>query len=417
VTGTLFSNPGGPGASGFVTLFPMESFRENFHLVTWDPRGVGKSRPQLRNCPDAPMLRLTQAPVPAPAIGPFEWSQIAAARRSISAQSKALCFNNSFALASQLGTNNVIRDLEAMRAAVGDRQLNYYGYSYGTRIGRLYAQIYPNRVRAMVLDGVVDPQESMEDMATLATRGGKAAFKYIRRDMTEKEWQATRKLNSALAKTQISDGVDSLSRFDLWALMLGVARNEHSQLESITGICAIAKAAVGADCGNGVSAMSQRNLRKVIRQARKRVGPSDMTSLINAVDLVGRPDDKRIGSYISAWARTDRLRGQVAGLNGNAYGTTAQGLPPAASPVPSLPKKTRVSTPPLLINGKGDLLTPFAGAKQTHKRLIGSRLISVNTSFHGIFLGDEASKCVRKPIHKYLNRAKLPRKDRTCRRP
>ncbi|CAN5656184.1 alpha/beta hydrolase [soil metagenome] len=168
--GSLVVNPGGPGASGasFVTGgFSLgEEVDERFDVVGFDPRGVGESTPV--DCGDAPDEFLDLDPQPD---DDAELRELQAAAADVS----DACAGTG-ALLEHLDTATVARDLDAIRAALGDEQLTYLGYSYGTLIGQLYAEQFPERVRALVLDGVVNPAEDLVELLTAQTDGFDRAF-------------------------------------------------------------------------------------------------------------------------------------------------------------------------------------------------------------------------------------------------
>ena len=151
--GTLFFNPGGPGqpSGGSPTkgmLLPAE-VRRAFDFVTWDPRGLGQSRPALADCAVAMPQR--------PATGPVDWQRVLTLRQRELAKSNRDCIARHRDLIPQMGTVEAAHDLDALRQALGDDRLSFWGISYGTVIGSTYAALFPGRVRALVLDGNVDP--------------------------------------------------------------------------------------------------------------------------------------------------------------------------------------------------------------------------------------------------------------------
>ena len=155
--GSLVINPGGPGESGveaaasLVATLPG-AVRERFDLVGFDPRGVGSSTPALWCNSDADNDRMRADPQ-------VDYSPAGVAH--IEKQTKefvARCVaKNGDEFLANVGTASVVKDLDAIRVALGDEKLTYLGYSYGTRIGAMYAEEYPHNVRAMILDGAVDP--------------------------------------------------------------------------------------------------------------------------------------------------------------------------------------------------------------------------------------------------------------------
>ena len=155
--GSLIINPGGPGESGVEaaagiveTLAP--EVRERFDLIGFDPRGVAGSAPALWCNSDADNDRLRADPM-------VDYSPEGVARiEGLTKEFVQRCIDKMGPdFLSNVGTASVAKDLDLLRAAVGDEKLNYLGYSYGTRIGSAYAEAYPEKVRAMILDGAVDP--------------------------------------------------------------------------------------------------------------------------------------------------------------------------------------------------------------------------------------------------------------------
>ncbi len=149
--GTLFVNPGGPGGSGvdFIRTAPPGALEllARFDVVGFDPRGRGASRPAVSDCgPDPSLVR----PLPRPD-NTDNYRFVVEAR----AWGEG-CLRANRALLPHLSSANVARDLDLLRAAVGDDRLNYIGMSYGGVIGATYASLFPGRTRAMLLDSPID---------------------------------------------------------------------------------------------------------------------------------------------------------------------------------------------------------------------------------------------------------------------
>ncbi|HEY8474790.1 MAG TPA: alpha/beta hydrolase [Natronosporangium sp.] len=169
--GSLVVNPGGPGASGvdaavYLSLPELvgglpDEVLEHFDIVGFDPRGVGRSSPV--DCfSDADLDEMFGAE-PDPVTDQEFAEAVAASQRRTSA-----CGNQYGDTLRYFSTRQTAHDLNLIRSVVGDEQLTYLGYSYGTLLGAVYAHLYPQNVRAMVLDGAVDPQPTGEG-------GGQAA--------------------------------------------------------------------------------------------------------------------------------------------------------------------------------------------------------------------------------------------------
>lgn len=159
--GSVIFNPGGPGASGLDQLEvgpPVsDEVARRFDLVSWDPRGVGETSPLA--CDD----------VVDPWFGTDAAPDDDGERADMERRAEELaddCASRDSALIAHIGTDQTIRDLDQIRRALGDERLNYVGSSYGTYIGQLYAEAYPDEVRAMVLDGIVDPSLDLAGLST-----------------------------------------------------------------------------------------------------------------------------------------------------------------------------------------------------------------------------------------------------------
>src|ERR1700753_485302 len=165
--GSLFVNPGGPGASGVslalaAPYFMSDALLDRFDIVGMDPRGIGFSDPV--NCFGDPGR---QQPVLAELNTGFPYGkkEEKAFLKATAKQGRA-CSTGGRDLAGSMSTAEVARDLDVMRRAVGDSKLTYLGFSYGTALGQYYANMFPDRFRAVVVDGVIDPKAWVGSTAT-----------------------------------------------------------------------------------------------------------------------------------------------------------------------------------------------------------------------------------------------------------
>jgi pimeloyl-ACP methyl ester carboxylesterase len=155
--GSIFVNPGGPGGSGVDMVLQAgpqlfgEEVRTHFDLVGFDPRGIIRSSPLI--CFGSFEESLGVFPPFAFPTTPEEEALVAELDTTLN----SACQARGGPVIDHMATADVARDLDLLRRAVGDRQLSYVGYSYGSFLGVTYANLFPNRVRAVVVDGVLDP--------------------------------------------------------------------------------------------------------------------------------------------------------------------------------------------------------------------------------------------------------------------
>ena len=175
--GALMVNPGGPGASAVDTVAGMGSaladteISRRFDLVGFDPRGVGHSTPQLRCRTAAEFDAYRREPL-------ADYSPAGVAHiEGLYRQFAQDCVDRmGLDFLANIGTASAARDMDVVRAALGEQQLSYLGFSYGTQLGAAYAERYPERVRAMVLDGAVDPSQDPLDRNVDQLAGFQTAF-------------------------------------------------------------------------------------------------------------------------------------------------------------------------------------------------------------------------------------------------
>ena len=220
--GSLFINPGGPGGSGIqdleaqATTLP-EGLRTAYDVIGFDPRGVGQSTPITCWTDEDISQALTDTQNgKTPDIGPSN----TASSKSLSAQEKmdrgaadaARCAQHSEVpeLLDHVGTRNVARDLDVLRATSGDATLNYLGVSYGTHIGAVYADLFPGRVGRAVLDGAMDPSQRWVDGEAEVTAFKEGVLhQYVEHCQANSGCPLTGSTDEAIAQlTAFVDGLD-----------------------------------------------------------------------------------------------------------------------------------------------------------------------------------------------------------------
>ena len=176
--GSLFLNPGGPGGSG--TGMPADPgfarLAQRFDLIGFDPRGAGASTPAIEcEASDGLVARFDAAKArPDRRNGPRQ--ALSEGRRFARS-----CLSGTGRFVRDVGTDYAARDLDRLRAAVGDERLSYLGFSYGTYLGTVYADEFPSRVRAVALDGAVDPDEYGDDILTLLRKNYRVSERALTR--------------------------------------------------------------------------------------------------------------------------------------------------------------------------------------------------------------------------------------------
>jgi len=230
--GTLFFNPGGPGSSGVDAIVSASelpaSVRRHFDFVSWDPRGIGLSKPSIRGCRASAsglgnLLPATGLPTRS------KWLSTLPQARKEAKRLPRQCLSRNLGIARHMGTNNVVRDLDRMRRAVGDRRLTFWGASYGSRIGYVYALRYPRRLRAILLDGSINPRRGYREFARGRAQATDRALKVMAkpevRPAFAAEILATRddlRLDGPITQ---SDG----SPLNQWAFESFVSKNTFAQ--------------------------------------------------------------------------------------------------------------------------------------------------------------------------------------------
>ena len=429
--GSLFFNPGGPGGSGvdFVLdagpLIPPD-IREHFDVIGFDPRGIGRSSPLV--CFNGPVT-----------VPPFFFPQNPAEEALWAQFDKTManaCKTNGGSLLDHMSTANVARDLDLLRQAVGDSQLNYVGYSYGSFLGVTYANLFPDKIRAMVLDGVVDP-------IAWTTGYGNEGYNLpvTTRTLRDEGMQATLdeffRLCDQAGGAQCSLSNSAASKFDFLVNHLRAAPvhivdpvNGPFDLTYDRFIATVFSALANSSTWS-LLANALNEIRATITTGsevaanRAGIGLSVLTAAMGGAPSL---DDKALTGQQFAILCSDTINpdnytawssaGEAADAKGGIFGriTAWQSSPCAVwqgnDPDRYLGPFTRKSSRTiLLVANRFDPLTPYEGAQQTHSLLPNSALLTLEGWGHtSLFL----SSCVDQAVSSYLLASKIPGTGASC---
>ncbi|MEA2331564.1 MAG: hypothetical protein QOH58_1702 [Thermoleophilaceae bacterium] len=425
--GSLFWNPGGPGGSGRFPFPFSEALHQRFDLVGFDPRGIAASTPVHCFESNEQALRLFGSDFP---ITPAE------ERRFIFRNflGTRLCGRNGGPLLEHMSTANVARDLDLLRQAVGDPQLTYLGYSYGTAIGSYYANLFPRKVRALTLDGVIDPVEwsSSSDVSPIEYRLG--SFFGTRRALETFLAACAADARCAFAEP----GVDLVRKYE--RLLARLRREPVEVMLGADQIVANYQFGVGITLGLLYDASLAPALADVLQTlwtATEARAPQALPEPVavgedyRPVRALLRQDEPYFGiEWFPAvectdsenpdnpwqWPRFARLADRQAYPFGAAWVFASQPCAtwPAADPDRYAgPFDRKTANPILLIgNSQGDPATPYEDAQQTEQILADARLLTLDSFGHTAQGG--RSVCIDAAVDSYLIDLKLPPPGLVC---
>jgi pimeloyl-ACP methyl ester carboxylesterase len=401
--GSLVVNYGGPGQGG-ATYLPLvyarlpAVVRARFDVVSWDPRGTGASRPV--DCVDDATLdtSMTLPPVPSSA------DQLATVTAFNAAFAQG-CVTRTGAYAGQVGTRNTARDVEAIRRALGDRQLTFLGYSYGAVVGSTYAQMFPSSVRAMVLDGPPDWWASRLDYGYSQAQGFTEALHTF---LGSCGGDCAGLLDELIARVAAQpmpasytvggvtrDGV--LTPASLQAGVLSALYDERAWPTLETAI----RTASTSGSGSGLLQLSDQYFQR---------SPDGRYSSIieaNAVIYCVDHPEPTAPSPARELADVTRFQAALPPWGGNWAVASCPGMPRPAKGDALGDVQVRGASPVLVVATTGDPATPYAGAQTYLQRISGSRLLTFEGTEHTAY-GSARSACVDDHVDTYLTDLTLP---------
>lgn len=383
--GVILVNPGGPGAQGRPFVETMDAKRalgvlQGFDLVGFDPRGLGESA--LVTCGSG------RFPSTAFALGGTDGliAQFEADGRDCAARLGPLF--------EHLGSHDVVRDMEVIRRLLGAAQLNFLGASYGTRLGALYAETYPEKTRAIALDGPVQP---VADLTALVAVQFDALLEAVAEFFDDCDAAV---LDCPPDPQQVV--------LDLW---------DHSVRRSSQDLFA------GFWKGSFTQQTGREDLADFIYLYW--LFPEIWDELIDGVgSSASLPADVVVNQTVHCTDQVllppsaDEVEGIIQGFMQRAPGFAITALPVAActgwrvTPNP-VQRLTAPSSPPLLlIGGEHDILTPRAFAEEMSASLASSVLVMSGHYGHGAALW--GSPCVDDILDRYFDDLELPAAGTSC---
>ena len=401
--GALTFNPGGPGESGLALATAIlgelpPQVRSRFDFVAWDPRGIGLSEPQLDNC-----LGPRAEPYEPPATGPVDWQAFAQTYYDTYAQALPACLEVNSDVAPYLGTYYVIRDLEAMRIALGQKQWNYWGMSYGTRIGYRYARQFPTSLRTLILDGSWDPNLTMTSWMNgeswnFAT--GQAVFSSL---FGKKMAYRLQRVIDGLNETTITIGGQEQTR---WTILSAIFTNISYQT-AFPDVLDVIRLADEALRKNDQAAADR--MRKPLQRLQERANANPNASLninyINCRDIGDYPTVEEMARAAEVSAANNSV---FAGLNAIGKGGSCAGLPQdftyGYSP---LTHNLTLPITPVVINSLGDTRTEYVFGRTMANYLTGASLITYDSTQH-VSYRQVPSRCISDAVTNYLLTLKRP---------
>ncbi|MCR2819499.1 alpha/beta hydrolase [Microbacterium sp. zg.Y1090] len=414
--GSLVMNPGGPGESGMLIAAAL-SLRlaespvlQRFDLIGVDPRGVGASTPSIRCFTDAERDAGAAKTTLVGASG--AWTQ----EDTAALVDKCAHASGGEDVLAAVGTRDAARDLDVLRAVLGDEKLTFFGMSYGTRLGAVYAEQFPDKVRALVLDGAVDPRADGEGQRLATFSGFQRSFEQVAAYCAQSVEcplgsdpdQATRmfqELVQPLVNEPVPAGEGRTATFD--QVIGGVGGSLYAEESWDAAIAGIAQL--------------------------KHEGRADQLLALNDL-YTGRGSDGTWSTFLDANlaincmdeerrtpAAEEKLRAQAVAISPwldsgeDVIGSTrhaCEGWP--AAPTLGFPYAQDITGLPdtLVISITGDPSTPYEGGVSLAESL-GSALLTVEGERHTIAL-QGISPCVDRAVADYLIDLRVPPADARC---
>jgi pimeloyl-ACP methyl ester carboxylesterase len=409
--GSLLVNPGGPGVSGYdfvrdaASSLVTEDVAAAYDVIGFDPRGVGRSEPVT--CLDDAGMDDYLYGIPAGRRGSPEWE--AALDEKAEAFADA-CAQNSGDLLAYISTRDAARDLDLLRAVLGDEQLNYLGYSWGTALGAQYAELFPERVGRLVLDGALDPSVPGSMVGAKQAIGFEATLRSFFEECARVEdcpYAGTvddmmADLGALLARVDRSPvaGADG-RRLGADALLTGIVATLYAPGTWSWLRVALAELEDG-DATAIFAAADSYNMR-VDGQY-----PDNSTEAFTAYNCMDYPDE----SEESEQAAEDLIRAQAPVTADYWLGADVCAFWPVEPKGVREPVRAEGAGPILVVGTTGDPATPYEWAVSLAEQLVSGVLVTRVGEGHTGYT--EGNACVDRAVDAYLLEGTVPQSDVRC---
>ena len=429
--GSLFLNPGGPGGSGVAmmqVMAPMltEETRGAYDIIGFDPRGVGQSTPITCWTNDEIKQHLANPSDDAGPTDPLKgvmYKNVAAQEKiDRGAANAAMCAQHSQVpeLLDHVGTRNVARDLDILRATNSNAKLNYLGVSYGTYIGAIYADLFPGHVGRVVLDSAMDPSKRSggEIRAEQITFLEGALRQYVEHCQAQDGCPLTGSTDEAVA--QLAAFVDGLDKNPL------TAPDSDATVNTQDATVIIQRLAVAQPDWEALTAMltpAMTNRDGTLMVKAKQGSNKSSTMPVEAAAYIANSeimfaavicnDDPDTGGTASDWdaqAAAEKKTYPFFGGTSSAMDAYCQGWGHRGK---TPPQETRAkgSDPILVVGIKGDIQTLYSWAQSLAGQLDNGHLLTVEGYGHGAF---GTNSCASTAITGFLVNGTMPAEGTTC---
>jgi pimeloyl-ACP methyl ester carboxylesterase len=421
--GSLVINFGGPGDAGTETLAAYVSqipgtIRDRYDLVSFDPRGTGRSRPV--ECIDDATADRLDAVDPTPSSDADLRSFYDGTNEPVDVVERCVAENGNWL--AQLGSRNVARDLDRLRGALGDERLTFLGYSYGTVIGAVYAQMFPTRVGRLVLDSPVD----LSADALQEQRGNAQGFEHALDDFLA-DCAANRKCSFHSDGDPRAALVALQQRFEDGLTLPTSDLSSGAKSKRTAGVAAFYTALISAlydrrfgwpELAQALNDAEQGDGSFLLALADDYDGRHDDGTYDNIDEVIGvilcDDRDDPVPTFEQYRAEYEQEKADYP-LLGRLTGSSLLGCDPRLPRPPAgeqLGDVRSTGTAPILVVGTTrDPATPFAGAQDLVTRLAGSRLLTFASTEHTAYT---KSACIDRAVDAYLVGGKLPREGTVC---